>query len=108
MALGPCLIARIMFEMKGTPNHEGAKPMKAVFIEQYGGPEVLKYGDLPDPMAGPGEVVVDIVAASVNAADWKVRLGQYKPARFPFALGRDFSGSISAAGQGVSDLKPGQ
>jgi NADPH:quinone reductase-like Zn-dependent oxidoreductase len=81
--------------------------MKAVFIEQYGGPDVLKYGDLPDPVAGPGAVVVDVVAASVNAADWKVRLGQYKPAKFPFALGRDFSGVISAAGQGVSDLKTG-
>src|ERR1700726_479917 len=81
--------------------------MKAVFIEQYGGPDVLKYGDLPDPVAGPGAVVVDVVAASVNAADWKVRLGQYKPAKFPFALGRDFSGGISAAGQGVSDLKTG-
>jgi len=81
--------------------------MKAAFIEQYGGPEVLKYGDLPDPKAGPGEVVVDVVAASVNAADWKVRLGQYKPAKFPFALGRDFSGAVSAAGEGVSDLKIG-
>jgi len=81
--------------------------MKAAFIEQYGGPEVLKYGDLPDPKPGPGEVVVDVVAASVNAADWKVRLGQYKPAKFPFALGRDFSGVVSAAGESVSDLKIG-
>jgi NADPH:quinone reductase-like Zn-dependent oxidoreductase len=48
--------------------------MKAAFIEQFGGPEVLKYGDLPDPVAGPGEVVIDVVAASVNSADWKVHL----------------------------------
>ena len=45
--------------------------MKAAFIEQYGGPDVLKYGDLPDPVAGSGEVVIDVVAASVNGADWK-------------------------------------
>jgi hypothetical protein len=45
----------------------GKNPMKAAFIEQYGGPEVLKYGDLPDPVAGPGEVVIDVVAASVTA-----------------------------------------
>ena len=51
--------------------------MKAVFIEQFGGPEVLKYGDLPDPVAEPGEVIVDVVAASVNAADWKFRAGEY-------------------------------
>ena len=81
--------------------------MKAAFIEQYGGPEVLKYGDLPDPVAGPGEVVIDVVAASVNGADWKVRVGQYKQSKLPFALGRDFSGVISAIGEGVADLKVG-
>ena len=75
--------------------------MKAVFIEQFGGPEVLKYGDLPDPVAGPGEVVVDNHAASVNGADWKVRAGQYKQGNFPMALGRDFSGVVSAIGEGV-------
>ena len=71
--------------------------MKAVFIEQYGGPDVLKYGDWPDPVAAPGEVVIDVVAASVNGADWKVRVGQYKQ-NLPFVLGRDFSGVISAVG----------
>ncbi len=81
--------------------------MKAAFIERYGGPEVLKYGDLPDPLAGPGEVVVDVAAASVNAADWKVRAGQYGPSKFPFALGRDFSGVVSAVGEGVRDLRVG-
>ncbi|MGA7489506.1 MAG: NADP-dependent oxidoreductase [Xanthobacteraceae bacterium] len=81
--------------------------MKAAFIERYGGPEVLEYGDLPDPVAGPGEVVIDVVAASVNGADWKVRVGQYKQAKFPFALGRDFSGVVSAVGEGVGDFKVG-
>ena len=47
--------------------------MKAAFIKQFGGPEVLKYGDLPNRVAGPGEVVIDVVAASVNGADWKMR-----------------------------------
>jgi NADPH:quinone reductase-like Zn-dependent oxidoreductase len=81
--------------------------MKAAFIEQYGGPEVLKYGDLPDPIAGPGEVVIDVVAASVNSADWKVRAGQYKYSKFPLTMGRDFSGVISAVGDGVADLRVG-
>ena len=82
--------------------------MKAVFIEQHGGPEVLKYGDLPDPVAKPGEVVVDIAAASVNGADWKVRAGHYpQQLQFPHVLGRDFSGVVSAAGEGVTDLKVG-
>ena len=81
--------------------------MKAAFIERYGGPDVLQYGDLPDPVAGPGKVVIDVFAASVNGADWKVRIGQYKQPSFPFALGRDFSGVISAIGEGVEDLEVG-
>jgi NADPH:quinone reductase-like Zn-dependent oxidoreductase len=80
--------------------------MKAVFIEKFGGPEVLQYGDRPDPVAGPGEVVVDVVAASVNAADWKVRAGEYSQATFPLILGRDFSGTVAGAGAGA-DLKIG-
>jgi len=65
-----------------------------------GGPEMLRYGEAPDPTAGPGEVVVDIHAASVNAADYKVRLGngRYGGLRFPYILGRDFSGVVSALG----------
>ena len=82
--------------------------MKAAYFEKTGGPEVLTYGDLPDPVAGPGQVVVDIHAASVNGADWKVRAGSYEPiTKFPYVLGRDFSGVISAVGEGVSDLKIG-
>ena len=81
--------------------------MKAVFIEHYGGSEVLKYGDLPDPVAAPGEVVIDVVAASVNAADWKARAGQYAQSKLPLVLGRDFSGVVSTVGSGVEDLKIG-
>jgi NADPH:quinone reductase-like Zn-dependent oxidoreductase len=81
--------------------------MKAVFIEKFGGPEVLQYGDLPDPVAGSGEVVVDVAAASINAADWKVRAGEYSQATFPLILGRDFSGAVAAVGAGVDDLKVG-
>jgi NADPH:quinone reductase-like Zn-dependent oxidoreductase len=81
--------------------------MKAAFIERFGGPEVLQYGDLPDPVAAPGEVMVDVFAASVNGADWKVRSGQYSQAKFPLVLGRDFSGVVAAIGEGVEDLKIG-
>jgi NADPH:quinone reductase-like Zn-dependent oxidoreductase len=84
--------------------------MKAAYFERFGGPEVLQYGDLPDPVAAPGEVVVDVHAASVNAADWKFRAGSYErhsKAQPPFIPGRDFSGVISALGQGVTDLKVG-
>jgi NADPH:quinone reductase-like Zn-dependent oxidoreductase len=82
--------------------------MKAAFIERHGGPEVLQFGDMPDPVASSGEVLVDIVAASVNGADWKVRAGKSgQLARFPYILGRDFSGVVSAIGDGVKDLHVG-
>ena len=82
--------------------------MKAAFFMQHGGPEVLQYGDVPDPVAGPGELLVDVHAASVNAADWKMRAGSYAPvSRFPYVPGRDFSGVVAALGEGVSDFKVG-
>src|SRR4051812_33337945 len=82
--------------------------MKAAYIEKFGGPEIFKYGELPDPLPALGEVVVDIVAASVNAADWQFRAGLYardRQTRFPQIVGRDFSGIVSATND--SDLQVG-
>ena len=82
--------------------------MKAAFFDEHGGPEVLKYGDVADPVAGKNEVVVDIHAASVNGADWKVRRGASgQVSHFPYVLGRDFSGLVSAVGEEVADLHVG-
>jgi NADPH:quinone reductase-like Zn-dependent oxidoreductase len=82
--------------------------MKAAFFMKNGGPEVLQYGDVPDPVAGAGEVLVDVHAASVNGADWKVRAGSYAPiTKFPYVAGRDFSGVVARLGDGVKDLKVG-
>jgi hypothetical protein len=67
--------------------------MKAILMNGYGGPEVLQYGDAPDPLAGPGEIVVDIHAASLNPSDWKSREGHHgsdPKMPFPHILGRDF------------------
>jgi NADPH:quinone reductase-like Zn-dependent oxidoreductase len=85
--------------------------MKAVLMEGYGGAEVLRFGEAPDPVAGPGEIVVEIHAASVNPADWKVREGLRRdsiPLAFPHILGRDLSGVVRAAGPGVKDFAPGE
>jgi NADPH:quinone reductase-like Zn-dependent oxidoreductase len=79
--------------------------MKAVLLSGHGGPEALRYGDAPDPVAGPGEVAVDLHAASVNAADYKVRLNGN--INFPHILGRDFSGVVSELGEGVADFAVG-
>lgn len=83
--------------------------MKAMLLTQHGGPEMLRMGEAPDPVAGPGEIVVDVHAASVNGADPKVRRGhgRYGQLKFPHILGRDFSGVVSAVGDGVSDIKIG-
>src|ERR1051325_4569832 len=79
--------------------------MKACFFRRYGGPEVLEYGELPDPSPRAGEVLVEIHAASVNAADWKMRGGQYGAAvAFPHVPGRDFSGVIVSS---AAHFKPG-
>jgi NADPH:quinone reductase-like Zn-dependent oxidoreductase len=83
--------------------------MKAVIMTRHGGPDVLSYGDAPDPVAGPDQVVVDIHAASVNGADYKVRLGggPYSNITVPHILGRDFSGVVSEVGSSVTDLHVG-
>jgi NADPH:quinone reductase-like Zn-dependent oxidoreductase len=82
--------------------------MKAAFFTKHGGPEELQYGDYKDPVAGPGQVLVDVHAASVNGADWRVVAGSYGPVGFfPYSPGRDFSGVVSALGEGVKDFKVG-
>ena len=82
--------------------------MKAAYFERHGGPEVIRYGDLPDPEAGSGEIVVDIHAASVNGADCKVLSGCYSQlSDLPHVLGRDFSGVVAAVGEGADAFAPG-
>ena len=82
--------------------------MKAAYFMKNGAPGVFEYGDVADPVAAPGQVVVDVHAASVNAADWKARSGHHGPTKnFPYIPGRDFSGVVSALGDGVSDFRVG-
>jgi NADPH:quinone reductase-like Zn-dependent oxidoreductase len=79
--------------------------MKAFLATAYGGPEVLRLGEVPEPAVGPGQVVVAVRAASVNPVDVKVRDGQARPLSgraFPKVLGSDFSGTIAASGAGAS------
>ena len=79
--------------------------MKATFFRRYGGPDVLEYGELPDPAAAAGEVLVAVHAASVNAADWKMRAGRYGASiSFPHVPGRDFSGVVIKS---AGDFEPG-
>ncbi|MBI2961188.1 MAG: NADP-dependent oxidoreductase [Betaproteobacteria bacterium] len=83
--------------------------MKAAYFMQHGGPEVLRYGDVRDPVPEAGQVLIDIHAASINGADWKVRAGKSAPITdFPYVLGRDFSGRVSALGRGVTEFRIGE
>src|ERR1700747_694788 len=84
--------------------------MKAIVIHGYGGPEVLKYEDYPDPVVGEGEVLVKVAASSVNPFDFKVRSGAMKdfiPLTFPAVLGIDVSGIVESVGPGVTTFTPG-
>ncbi len=84
--------------------------MKAVVFEEFGGPEVLKYVDLPIPTPGPGQVLVKMAAAGVCKADWRVRTGrsQWLTSPFPVTLGYEMAGTIAALGPGVSGFTVGQ
>lgn len=84
--------------------------MKAVVLHEYGGPDKLKYEDVPDPVAGEGEVLVRLSATSVNPIDWKMRSGEAKahfPVEFPSILGRDIAGIVRSLGPGVIGFAPG-
>jgi NADPH:quinone reductase-like Zn-dependent oxidoreductase len=84
--------------------------MKAVVLHQYGGPEVLKYEDYPDPVAGPGEVLVRVAASSVNPIDYKRRAGLTKdfyPMKFPGLIGVDIAGTVVNIGPGVAGFSVG-
>ncbi len=81
--------------------------MKAIVIDQFGTADVLRLADVPEPTAGPGQVLVEIAASSVNTADVKAReLGQaldFVPP-LPAQLGMDFAGTVRAVGEGVTDF----
>ncbi len=84
--------------------------MKAIVVHQYGGPEVLKWEDYPEPAAGPGEVLVRVAATSVNPIDYKRRAGftkDFYPINFPGQMGVDVSGTVAKVGAGVVDFAAG-
>jgi len=82
--------------------------MKAAFFQKHGGPEVMEFGEVSNPVVQVGQVLVDIHAASVNGADWKVRTGRNAQITgFPYVLGRDFSGIVAKVGGDIADLNIG-
>ena len=77
--------------------------MRAVIVSEPGGPDALRWAEVPDPVCGPGEVIVDVAATAVNRADLLQRQGFYQPP--PGAsdiLGLECSGVISEFGEEVT------
>ncbi|MHA7240900.1 NADP-dependent oxidoreductase [Arthrobacter sp. TMS1-12-1] len=84
--------------------------MKAVFYEQYGDPDVLQYGERPEPKVGPDSVLVDVRASSVNPVDWKVTAGYLDgalPTYFPVIPGWDVAGVVVRPGPSVTEFQAG-
>ena len=83
--------------------------MRVVVITAHGGPEVLQVQERPDPVAGAGEVLIDVAAAGINFADVMARMGLYPDApKTPCVVGYEVAGTILAVGEGVDGLAPGQ
>jgi NADPH:quinone reductase-like Zn-dependent oxidoreductase len=84
--------------------------VKAIRIEAFGGPEVLKWVEVPVPEPGDGELLVKVQAAGVNPVDYKIRRGGYpavKEDKLPYTLGRDVAGIVEKVGRGVVGLSIG-
>ncbi|MCX4097568.1 NADP-dependent oxidoreductase [Nocardia sp. alder85J] len=83
---------------------------RAVRFDRYGDVDVLDVVEVPDPVAGPGQVVVAVLAAGINPGESKIRQGLLHdrwPATFPSGQGSDFAGRVVAVGEGVGGLEPG-
>jgi NADPH:quinone reductase-like Zn-dependent oxidoreductase len=84
--------------------------MKAIVVHQYGGPEVLKWEEYPDPVPGQGEVLVRVAASSVNPIDYKRRAGlttDFYPMKFPGLIGIDMAGTVVKTGPEVEAFTAG-
>jgi len=84
--------------------------MKAVVIDKYGGADVLEIKDIPMPVAGDHDLLIEVYAASVNPVDWKIREGYLKemiPYKFPLVLGWDVAGVVKETGSQASLFRAG-
>ena len=81
--------------------------MKAIQITEFGDADQLKYVDVPDPVAGAGQVLVEVKAAGVNFADIYSRKGSYPGPDLPRILGQEGAGVVKAVGEGVTNFAPG-
>jgi NADPH:quinone reductase len=86
----------------------GEKPMRAIAVTTFGGPEVLQLTEVPEPQPGPGQAIIRVAYAGVNFAEIMGRRGDYHASSLPFVPGLEVSGHIHALGDGVEGLSIGQ
>ena len=80
---------------------------KAIVVSELGGPEVLRFEDVPEPVPGPGEARVRQTAIGVNFIDVYFRTGLYKAPAMPFTPGQEGAGVVEAVGPGVTEVAVG-
>jgi NADPH:quinone reductase-like Zn-dependent oxidoreductase len=84
--------------------------VKAFILDRYGKKQALRLGDMPEPVPGPDDVLVEVEAAGLNLLDSKIRNGEFKPIlpyKPPLVLGHDLAGTVAKVGAGVRRFKPG-
>jgi NADPH:quinone reductase-like Zn-dependent oxidoreductase len=96
--------ARLNFEAAA---HTGFD-MKAIVLREFGGPEKLRYEEVPDPTPGPGEVLIRLKTAALNRRDYFITHNQYPGVKLPTILGSDGAGEVAALGEGVDGFQIGQ
>lgn len=79
--------------------------MKAIHVREFGGPEVMKMEEVPDPQPGPGQVLVALKAVGVNHVDAYIRAGEYGMGTLPYVPGVDAAGVVEAIGEGVTRVE---
>ena len=81
--------------------------MYGFIVEEFGGPEVMQWTRLPDPVPGPGQVLVDVHASGINFAETRMRAGTYSGQPLPFVMGMEGAGVVRALGDGVAGFAAG-
>jgi NADPH:quinone reductase-like Zn-dependent oxidoreductase len=102
--------AGIAFAASGSQLQMERAAMRAICLRSFGGPDRLEVRDIPRPQPGPGEILIEVHAASVNPVDYKIRSGKYPAVteeQLPKVLGRDISGVVVARGAAVTDFEEG-
>jgi NADPH:quinone reductase-like Zn-dependent oxidoreductase len=102
VAVAATIVNTVLFAQSGKPT------MKAIVIHEYGGPEVLKYEDIPRPEPKDDQLLIRVIAAGVNPVDGMIRSGMFNGNRaFPIILGGDAAGVVEKVGSKITKFKPG-